>query len=126
MSISFSSTGSFRNTEAFLNRMSRNDIASVLNKYGAIGTAALRSATPVESGATAASWSHKVSKSGSGWELSWDNQNGSGKTKVAILLQYGHGTGTGGYVAGRDYINPAIRPVFDQIATAVWREVTRK
>lgn len=126
MSISFSSTGSFRNTEAFLHRMSRNDIASVLNKYGAMGTAALRSATPVESGATAASWSHQVSKSARGWELSWDNQNGSGKTKVAILLQYGHGTGTGGYVAGRDYINPAIRPVFDQIATAVWREVTRK
>ena len=126
MSISFSSTGSFRNTEAFLNRMSRNDISSVLNKYGAIGTAALRSATPVESGATAASWSHKVSKSVRGWELSWDNQNGSGKTRVAILLQYGHGTGTGGYVVGRDYINPAIQPIFDQIATAVWREVTRK
>lgn len=126
MSISFSSTGSFRNTEAFLNRMSRNDIASVLNKYGSVGTAALRAATPVDSSLTANSWEHKVSKSARGWELYWDNQNGSGNVKVAVLLQYGHGTGTGGYVVGRDYINPAIQPVFDQIATAVWREVTRK
>lgn len=126
MSISFSSTGSFRNTEAFLNRMSRHDISSILNKYGSVGTAALRAATPVESGATAASWDHKVSRGVRGWELSWHNQNGSGNVKIALLLQYGHGTGTGGYVAGRDYINPAIRPIFDQIATDVWREVTRK
>ena len=126
MSISFSSTGSFRNTEAFLHRMSRNDIAAVLNKYGAMGTAALRSATPVESGATTASWSHQVSRGARGWVLSWDNQNGSGKTKVAILLQYGLGTGTGGYVAGREYLHPACRLLFDQLASAVWREVTRK
>lgn len=126
MSISFSSTGSFRNTEAFLNRMSRHDVSSVLEKYGAVGTAALRAATPVETGMTASMWEHKVSRSAAGWQLSWFNQNGSGNVRVAILLQYGHGTGTGGYVAGRDYINPAIQPVFDKIATDVWREVTRK
>lgn len=126
MRISFESTGSFKNTESLLQRMSKANIASVLERYGAMGTAALRSATPVDTGATAASWFHKVSRNGGGWQLSWHNQNGSSGAPIAIMLQYGHGTGTGGYVAGRDYINPAIQPIFDKIADDVWREVTRK
>lgn len=124
MSISFSTTGSFDKTESFLRRMTKNRIASILESYGAMGTAALKGATPVETGATASAWTHTVSNSGGAWELSWHNQNGSNGVKIALLLQYGHGTGTGGYVSGRDYINPAIRPVFDKIADDVWREVT--
>ena len=126
MRISFESTGSFKNTQSRLQRMSKARIASVLERYGARGTAALRSATPVDTSATANAWSHEVSQMGRGWQLSWHNQNGSTGAPIAIMLQYGHGTGTGGYVAGRDYINPAIQPIFDKIAEDVWREVTRK
>lgn len=126
MEITFESSGSFKNTENFLNRISKNEIAATLDKYGAIGTAALRAATPMDTGLTANSWSHQVRRSLGSWSVTWYNQNGSGRAPIAIMLQYGHGTGTGGYVAGRDYINPAIQPVFDKIAEDVWREVTRK
>lgn len=126
MTISFQTSGSFQNTERRLKRMSKLDISRILNAYGALGVAALKAYTPVDSSATANAWYHKVTKTGSSWELSWHNQNGSTDTPIAIMLQYGHGTGTGGYVAGRDYINPAIRPVFDEIKTAVWKEVTRR
>ena len=126
MRISIESTGSFKNTQSRLQRMSKARIASVLERYGTMGTAALRGATPVDTGATANAWFHKVSQMGGGWQLSWHNQNGSTGAPIAIMLQYGHGTGTGGYVAGRDYINPAIQPIFDRIAEDVWREVTRK
>lgn len=125
MAITVSTSGSFENTESFFKRMSKSKIGRVLESYGAMGTAALAAATPMETGLTASSWRHEVSREGSGWQLSWHNQNGSQGYKIAILLQYGHGTGTGGYVAGRDYINPAIQPIFDKIATEVWREVTR-
>lgn len=124
MSISFTTTGSFEKTESFLRRMTKNQIASILESYGAIGTTALKSATPVDTGMTASAWTHKVTNKGGVWELSWHNQNGSNGVKIALLLQYGHGTGTGGYVSGRDYINPAIRPIFDKISNDVWREVT--
>lgn len=126
MSMSFESIGSFQNTEAFLKRVGKGDIGRILESYGAKGVAALRSATPIDSGETANMWTYKVSKKGGVWSLSWHNQNGSEHTPIALLLQYGHGTGTGGYVAGRDYINPAIQPIFDQMAIDVWREVTRR
>ncbi|ADD80925.1 structural protein [Rhodococcus phage ReqiPepy6] len=125
MAISFETSGSFQNTERRLKRMSKPDIGRVLNTYGALGVAALKAYTPVDSSATANAWYHKVTNKGGSWELSWHNQNGSADTPIAIMLQYGHGTGTGGYVAGRDYINPAIRPIFDAIKSAVWKEVTR-
>lgn len=124
--ISFQTSGHFRDTERLLNRMSRPDIATVLNHYGEIGVQALRAYTPIDSGITAESWYYEVSNNGGSWELSWLNQNGTTDTPLAIMLQYGHGTGTGGYVAGRDYINPAIKPVFDAIKTAVWKEVRRR
>lgn len=124
--ITFESTGSFKNTETFLQRMSKRNISAILEKYGALGVEALRAATPVDTSLTSQSWTYKVSRKGPDWELSWHNQNGSSGAPIAILLQYGHGTGTGGYVAGEDYINPAIRPIFDQIAAEAWREVTRK
>lgn len=125
MKISWSTSGSFGRTEKFLNRITSGNIYRSLQPLAARGTAALRGATPVDSGVTANSWSHEVVVSGRGATISWKNTNTNGGVNIAIILQYGHGTGTGGYVAGRDYINPAIRPIFDEIANAVWREVTR-
>jgi len=95
-----------------------------LNTYGQRGVAALRAATPVESGATAAGWSYGVERSSSGVTIYWTNSNVNQGAKIALLIQYGHGTGTGGYVSGLDYINPALRPIFDQIAQDVWKKVT--
>lgn len=120
---SFQQAGDFKKTEAALKKMANGDIFSVMNRLGATGVAALSGATPVDSGATASSWSFKAGKVGGGYEIIWTNSNMAGGAPVAILLQYGHGTGTGGYVSGRDYINPAIRPTFDKIADEVWRAV---
>lgn len=96
-----------------------------LNQYAKQGVDALASVTPVESGATAASWSYEIQIRGGSASIFWTNSHlDPAGTPIAVMLQYGHGTGTGGYVQGRDYINPAIRPIFDQIANAVWKEVT--
>jgi hypothetical protein len=122
--ITFQSTGSFENTEAFLKKMIKGDIYSSLNRYGYIGEQALSSATPVESGETSESWSYEVLVDSKSASIIWSNDHVVDGRPIAILLQLGHGTGTGGYVEGRDYINPALRPIFDQIATDVWREVT--
>lgn len=122
--IKFESSGSFANTEKFLKAMSKGDIFSALEQYGRRGVDALRSATPVESGLTAALWSYEVEKTGSAYSITWSNTHSVGGVNIAIILQYGHGTGTGGYVKGRDYINPAIKPIFDKIADDVWKEVT--
>lgn len=123
MSISFESSGSFKNTERFLSRMSKGDIFKALDKHGAAGVAALKSATPRDSGVSAASWSYKVEKNGKSYSIEWRNSHKVAGVPLVILLQYGHGTGTGGYVRGRDFINPAIKPIFDRIANDVWREV---
>lgn len=122
--LEFSSKGSFKNTERFLSRMSKGEVLKSLDKYGDMGVKALAAATPVESGETAASWSYEVENSGRSWSITWTNSHMAGGAPVAILLQYGHGTGTGGYVQGRDYINPAIKPIFDKIADGVWKAVT--
>lgn len=122
--ITFESTGSFKNMERFLERMSRGEIFRVLDKFGRMGVAALSNATPAETGLTANSWSYEVSKGSGGYSITWTNSHTVGGTPLVILLQYGHGTGTGGYVQGRDFINPAIKPVFDQIANEVWKAVT--
>lgn len=123
--ISFEVTGSYDKTERFLQRLKSGDIYASLDRYGAMGQAALASATPTDTGLTASSWTYKVTRSRGGAEIIWSNTNTINGFKVAIALQYGHGTGTGGYVSGRDYINPAIQPLMDQIAEAVWKEVTR-
>lgn len=125
MSISWSISGSFNNTERFLKRIITGNIYKALLPLAAKGTAALRDATPVDSRLTADSWSHEVKVTGSSAEIIWSNTNIVSGVNVAIILQYGHGTGTGGYVQGRDYINPALKPIFDEIADDVWREVTR-
>lgn len=98
-------------------------IESILERYAQEGVSALASATPVDSGTTANSWGYEIEYSGESATIYWTNTNANKGVVIAVILQYGHGTGTGGYVQGRDYINPAMRPVFDQIADAAWREV---
>lgn len=96
----------------------------VLHSYGKIGVSALAGATPSDTGRAAGSWGYEVKKVGGGYSITWTNSDVENGFPVAIMIQYGHGTGTGGYVAGIDYINPAMRPVFQQIADRVWKEVT--
>lgn len=122
--ISWSTSGSFQNLEKFLQRAVSGNFFTTLDQHAQAGVNALASVTPKDSGLTAGSWTYKIERSGSSCTITWMNTNVVGGAPLAIMLQYGHGTGTGGYVAGRDYINPAIRPVFDRIAEAVWKEVT--
>lgn len=122
--IRLTTSGSFDKTKAFLDRMINGDVYKDLDRYGRLGVDALSRATPVASGKTASSWSYKIERSRTGVTISWHNDNINQGSVIAILIQYGHGTGTGGYVEGRDYINPATRPIFDQIANEVWRKVT--
>lgn len=122
--ISFESSGSFKNTEDFLSKMSRGDILRTLRTYGQMGVNALASATPVDSGLTATSWDFVVESSRGSYSITWVNSHVVNGVPIAIILQYGHGTGTGGWVSGRDYINPAIQPVFDKISDGVWKAVT--
>ncbi len=122
--ISISTRGSFANTTAFINRMLHGDIFSSLDRFGAAGVEALSRATPVDTGLTAQSWEYRIVKTRGRHTVEWYNTNIHNGSQVAILIQYGHGTGTGGFVQGRDYINPAIRPIFDQLADDVWKKVT--
>lgn len=111
-------------TAKFLEKLSKPDFMNVLNHYGSVGVNALASATPVESGLTANSWTFTVEHKGGWYSIIWRNTNVHSGIPVAIILQYGHGTGTGGWVEGRDYINPAIQSVFDQITNEIWKQVT--
>ena len=122
--ISVSSKGDFAKTIKSLNKMSSSSIFKALESAGRSGVAALSAATLKDSGETSQSWNYTVTKSKNSWAIEWTNSHMAGSTPVAILLQYGHGTGTGGYVVGRDYINPAMKPVFDKIAADVWKAVT--
>jgi hypothetical protein len=122
--ISFSSKGDFKNTDAFLKKMSRGDIFKSLDRYGSEGTSALAHATPMDTGETAGSWSHEVLIKNQTYSIIWSNGNIVDGIPVAILIQVGHGTRGGGYISGRDFINPALRPIFDRILNEVWREVT--
>ena len=124
--VSIKHRGDFKNTERFLVGYSTSKLISVLTKYGRIGVDALAAATPVDTGLTANSWDFEIHISKSSFSLIWTNNNLTrAGASIAVLLQYGHGTKSGGYVQGRDYINPAIAPVFDDIAAAVWQEVSR-
>lgn len=116
--------GNFSKTEEFLKKAQKADFYKNLEKYAQIGVEALRSSTPIDSGVTAESWSYEVINTKDNAGIIWTNSNTNQGENIAILLQYGHGTGTGGYVHGRDYINPAMQPVFEQIAEDVWKEVT--
>lgn len=115
--------GNFKNIERFFDGAKNKlpgRIRSVLNKYGQQGVAALQTYTPKDSGETANAWRYEIFNLGIAWENTNTTSNG---TSIAILLQYGHGTRNGGYVQGRDYINPALQPIFDEIADACWKEV---
>jgi hypothetical protein len=122
--ISFKTTGAFSNLESFLKRSSKPDILSVLESCGEEGVSALSSATPTDTGLAAGSWSYDASAKNGVYTLYWTNSDVESDFPVAIMLQYGYGTGTGGYVQGRDYINPTMAPIFDQIADKVWKAVT--
>lgn len=117
-------TGSFDRTDSFLENLLHLDITRQLEEYAEQGVRALSNATPVRSGETAAAWDYEINRWGNTWRITWINRHVVNGVSVAILLQYGHGTGTGGYVAGRDYINPAIQPVMDAIAESVGRVVS--
>lgn len=123
--ISFKLTGNFDRSTRWLQKLQRAEFYKRVNAIAAQGTSALASATPVDSSKTAQSWSHEVKITRTSCRVEWHNSNVNQGVPIPIILQYGHGTGTGGYVAGRDYINPAIRPIFDKIAEDVWSEVTR-
>lgn len=116
--------GNFKRTERFLDLMNKSEIYSSLEKYAREGVAALVSATPHDSGETAASWSYEVKVTRWSASISWSNSNVVNGVPIAIILQYGHGTRNGGYVQGQDYINPALMPVFNRIADDVWKKVT--
>lgn len=123
--ITFRQKGDFSKLTRFLERAKEAVCLGDLNKYGRAGVAALSSATPVDSGLTANSWYYKIENKNGSATISFHNSNIQNGIPIAIILQYGHGTGTGGWVQGRDYINPAIQPIFDQIAKDAWEEVTR-
>lgn len=123
--ISFRQKGDFSKLNRYFERLKEVARLSILDKYGREGVAALESATPVESGRTAQSWSYEIEHSKGSATISFSNSNINKGVNIAIILQYGHGTGTGGWVEGRDYINPAIQPIFDRMADEVWKEVTK-
>jgi len=122
--IVFKQKGNFNNTEKFFKRAIKVDYVRILEKYGREGVAALASATPVDSKLTANSWHYETQISKRSITITWTNSHIIDGVPIAIILQYGHGTRNGGYVQGRDYINPAIRPIFDRISNEIWREVT--
>ena len=123
--ISFRQKGDFRKATRYFERLRETVRLGTLDKYGREGVAALASATPVESGKTAESWYYEIINNGQTAKISFYNSNVNDGVPIAIIIQYGHGTRNGGWVEGRDYINPAIQPIFDKIAEEIWREVTR-
>jgi hypothetical protein len=122
--ISFASDGSSGSTEKFLRTMAKLNIDGVLSAAAQRGVAALSKATPRDSGLSANSWSFEITKESGSVVINWTNTDVENGFPVALMIQYGHGTGTGGYISGKDYINPAMRPVFDEIAETVWKAVT--
>lgn len=117
--------GSFKKTERFMNFLKGNRHLNSLEKYGELGVEALAAATPIDSGLTATLWKYEITKEKGKVSIKWLNTNIQNGINVVILLRYGHGTGTGGYVEGVDFISPAIKPIFDQIADGVWKEVEK-
>ncbi len=123
--ISFRQKGDFSKLSRYIERAREAAKIGILDKYGREGVAALASATPVKTGKTASSWVYEIKRQNGSVSIVFKNTNIVNGVPIAIILQYGHGTGTGGWVEGRDYINPAIQPIFDEIANKAWREVTK-
>jgi hypothetical protein len=124
--ITFKQKGDFINTDNFFKRMITSHNILILEKYARRGVEALSSATPVDSGETANSWNFEIKQNSRGASITWTNSNIVDGIPVAILIQYGHATRNGGYVQGRDYINPAMQHIFDNIAKELWGEVTNR
>ena len=123
MKISFSNKGDFSKTIKFLNKVKNVKINDILSKYGKIGVNALSQATPKDSGVTSQSWNYRIEVNNNNASIVWYNTNVVKGVNIAVILQYGHGTRNGVWVEGRDYINPAMKPIFDKIANQVWKEV---
>lgn len=123
--ISFRQKGDFSKTLKYLDKIRDPVKMGILDKYGRAGVEALSSATPIDTGVTANSWYYKVEKTNNTAKVAFYNSHINKGVPIAIIIQYGHGTGTGGWVQGRDYINPALRPIFDKMANDVWKEVTK-
>lgn len=124
--IHFEQRGDLSDTMKFLERALSKPYLKYLEKYGKMGVEALREATPKDTGKTSESWYYKIIQGNGYEEIVWENSNVVNHVPIAIILQYGHATRNGGYVRGRDYINPAIQPIFDQMAENAWKEVTKK
>lgn len=122
--ITYTHKGDLPKTESFLKKLMKQDLTSILHKYGKLGVSALAAATPVDTGKTASSWDYTVTVNKGSATIAWTNSNVNNGVPIALLIQYGHGTGTGGYVQGRDYIKPAIQPILDDLTKALWKEVT--
>lgn len=125
MAIRIRSKGDFSKAQTYLKRAIEASKVKIAEKYGDKGAAALASATPVDTGLTSTSWYYKIERSGERISINFLNSNVNKGVQIALILQTGHGTGTGGWVEGRDYINPAIQPIFDDLAEAAWAEVTK-
>ena len=123
--IKFRQKGDFSKLSSYLEKAKETVRLGELDKYGREGVAALASATPVDTGKTASSWNYKIEHTNGSVKITFNNTNINKGVPIAIILQYGHGTHNGGWVEGRDYINPAIQPIFDKITESAWREVTR-
>ena len=123
--ITFKHRGDFKNTEKFFSKVKSANFKQVLKTYAEIGLSALREATPIDSGLTADSWGYDIRVTRFGYSIQWTNSNVVNNLSIAILIQYGHGTQNGAFISGRDFINPALKPVFDDIANKLWREVTQ-
>ena len=123
--IKFSHKGDFSKATRFLGKAKQTVHLGLLEKYGRAGVAALASATPVDSGLTASSWYYEIENNRGSVTITFNNSNVQNGVPIAIILFYGHGTRNGGWVQGRDYINPALQPIFDNLANEAWREVTK-
>lgn len=121
--IKLTSQGDYSKATRYFERMKEVAKVGKLDHYGRLGVEALSKATPVDTGLTASSWNYEILRSRNGFTLRFNNTNIQNGCMIAIILQYGHGTRNGGYVAGRDYINPAIQPIFDEMAEKLWKEV---
>lgn len=123
--ITIEQRGSFKNTERYLRRLTQTNLLEVLGKYGNLGVVALSNATPARSGQTAESWYYTIEQRPGYYSIRWHNRHIVDGIPIAVILQYGHATRSGGWVEGRDYIMPAIRPIFDQIVAEAMKEVTK-
>ena len=123
--ISFKQKGDFSKLTRYMEHLKETVRRGILDKYGREGVSLLSSATPIDSGLTASSWYYRIENKNGSAKITFYNSNIQDGVPIAIILQYGHATGTGGWVQGRDYINPAIRPLFDKIADEAWREVIK-